>query len=136
MSGFAQQTAANHSDKQQTEKQRESKRDHLFGLSSGLASLCSGWCYLGWDRQSLTGTIGVSTTDGYFVGGTPSPVVIPVVTFLTSLALYSSNLKDRQAMLSQFVFVLKMRTKQAFLILVHVRFLFLLSSPEDTCVII
>ena len=50
MSGFAQQTTANHSDKQQSEKQRESKRDHLCGLASDLASgLASGhtWVLLG-----------------------------------------------------------------------------------------
>ena len=57
--------------------------------------------------------------------------VIPVVTFPTPLAEYSSDLKDRQAMFSQFVFVLKMRIKQAFHLLVHMRFLFFLSSPTS-----
>ena len=57
-----------------------------------------------WDRETRTVTIGVSSTDGFFVGGTPSLVVIPVgKTFLTPLAEYSSDLKDRWAMLSQFI---------------------------------
>ena len=58
-----------------------------------------------------------------------STVVIPVVTFLTPLAEYSSDLKDRKKMLSQFVFALTIRFQQAFPLLVHMRFLFLLSSP-------
>ena len=43
-----------------------------------------------------------------------SQLIIPLVTFLTPSAEYSPDLKDRWAMLSQFVFVLKMRIKQAF----------------------
>ena len=39
-------------------------------------------------------------------------------------------------MLSQFVFAMKMRIKQAFSLSVHMRFLLLLSSPQDTHVII
>ena len=52
------------------------------------------------------------------------------------LAEYFSALKDRQAMFSQFVFVLKIKIKQAFPLLVHMRFLFSSSLPQDTCVII
>ena len=40
--------------------------------------------------------------------------IIPVVTFLTPQFEYSSDLKGRQAMLSQCVFVLKVRIKQVF----------------------
>ena len=39
-------------------------------------------------------------------------------------------------MLSQFVCVLKITIEQAFPLLVNMRFLFLLSLPWDTCVII
>ena len=39
------------------------------------------------------------------------------------------------AVLSQFVFVLKVKTKQTFPFL-HVRCLFLLNSPQDTCVVL
>ena len=46
-----------------------------------------------------------------------------MVTFVTPLAEYP-DLKDRLAMLSQFVFVLKMRIKQVSPLLVHMRFLF------------
>ena len=60
----------------------------------------------------------------------------PVLTYLTPLAEYSSGLKDRQVMISQFVFVLKMRIKHMFPFFVHRRFLFFLSSPQNTCVII
>ena len=38
-------------------------------------------------------------------------------------------------MFSQFVFVLKIKIKRAFPLLVYMRFLFSLSSPWDTCVI-
>ena len=39
-------------------------------------------------------------------------------------------------MLSQFVFVLKIEIKRAFPLLVYMGFLFSLSSPWDTCVIV
>ena len=68
--------------------------------------------------------------------GWQSLVVIPVVSFLTALSEYSSDLKDRWAMLSQFVFVMKMSIKQAVTLLVHMAFLYLFGKPWDTCVII
>ena len=53
-----------------------------------------------------------------------------VVILVMTLSLENSlGLKDRQAMLSQFVFVLKMRIKQAFSLVIHMRFLFSLRSP-------
>jgi hypothetical protein len=39
-------------------------------------------------------------------------------------------------MLSQFVFTLKIKIKGAFTLLFYRRFLFFLSSPQDTCVIV
>ncbi len=44
-------------------------------------------------------------------------------------------LKDRHAMLSQCVFIQKIKNKQAFPLLVYIRFLFSLSLRWDTCVI-
>ena len=54
--------------------------------------------------------------------------VIPVVTFLTPLAEYFSDLNDRKAMFSQVVLALKRKIKQVFLLVVHMRFLFSLSQ--------
>ena len=68
--------------------------------------------------------------------GWKSLVVIPVVSFLTPPAEYSSDLKDRWTMLSQLVFVVNMSIKQAVHLLVHMAFLYLFGKPWDTCVII
>ena len=58
----------------------------------------------------------------------------PCGNFSDTSSLKLLKIKDRQAMLSQFVFVLKTGIKRAFPLLVHERFLFSLSSPQDTCV--
>eukprot|EP00347_Sterkiella_histriomuscorum_P023354 403334965 len=60
----------------------------------------------------------------------------PCGNFSDTSSLKLLKQKDRQAMLSQFVFVLKIKIKQAFPLLVYKRFLFSLSLPQDTCVIV
>ena len=54
----------------------------------------------------------------------------------TSCSKLVRNQKDREAPLSRSVFVLKIRIKPAFALLLYARFLSSLSWPWDTCVIV
>ena len=55
---------------------------------------------------------------------------------LTPPAWNSSSLKDGYVTLSRFTFLLKLIIKRTFSLLFYARFLFFLTSPLDTCVII